>query len=84
MQYVSAFNGSLRWVCSVHLPHSDNTDEEFDEAIRDLSKHCRQRQHEEAVFIGDFNAEPTSRRAALLNDVFSSFGYVCLQPSQAT
>ena len=74
-EYLQSGTRQKRWVFTVHLPHSNSPDEIFDECIRDIGVFARKVQSQHAIFIGDFNADPSSPRAILLDDALAVYGF---------
>ena len=48
------------WICSVHLPHSSNSDEDFESAVSDLGRFLGAHIRERILVMGDFSASSTS------------------------
>ena len=65
-------------VVSVHLPHTDKPDDEFDMAVQELRLVSQQLRSSLCMFIGDFNAESGSPRGLQIADAMSEVQFVPL------
>ena len=79
VKYASSATHNLRWIFTVHLPHGDNSDAMFEDALAELTRVCQAYSETEALIIGDFNAEFGSPRAVLLDAALSPFGFSCFR-----
>ena len=77
-------SGHDRRVFSVHLPHQDASEDAFHQAVHELQVLCQGHRREEVVLIGDFNVEPSTDRAALLDDALSHCKFQQFRPEGAT
>ena len=84
VKYMPSSTHTYRWIFSAHLPHSDNSDAVFEEALTELARLCLSYSEEEAIIIGDFNAEHGSPRAVSLDAVLQSRGFVCFRSGVST
>ena len=84
VKYLAPSSTKHTWVYSCHLPHTDSSDDAFADSLAEISVHCRDRQEDLTVFIGDFNCPFGAPRAVQLDDLFQSYGFLCLRPGTAT
>ena len=84
VRFASSSSSVQRWVFSVHLPHSDNTDDIFEQSVHEIRRLCNRHRGDHAIFIGDFNVEPCSARVVSLDGVFRAAGFTPCRAGQPT
>ncbi|OLP99350.1 hypothetical protein AK812_SmicGene18103 [Symbiodinium microadriaticum] len=62
----------------------DASEDAFHQAVHELQVLCQGHRREEVVLIGDFNVEPSTDRAALLDDALSHCKFQQFRPEGAT
>ena len=78
--------GGTMWFCTLHCPHHDDCEHEFEETLNEIEVFIRQQRGLHVVFGGDFKVQAVRHdaRVTLLKAVFAAHGYVMMNSSQDT
>ena len=71
-------------VVSCHLPHADNSDESFQDSLRELVQLVAQNPRTPIILLGDFNCAPGSDRAVELFSAMQNRGSKIFRTFQTT